>query len=275
VGGTVNETAYDTTTCNRGSDPNPSDNQEALANLPYSHESGAVSASVPGIRTETDQSFTFNQGTRAYAQPGVNNALGPGAMTDAGLNIDGAYGVWIGNNLCTNCQQYFTRQAVGDVSNPHAPVSLGVQQQTFYAYVSPTAIAQYGLWLPGGSPGVAPGARTFGAEACGTATSGVTNGWDCNPADWYHNIDGSSSATRDVNDGLGPDGKGAIMSAYPGSPYNLRAVNCYDESVEIWETPVVGGPVPVAPGGKVGRDTQVAGAYPLDVQGTASGTHCQ
>jgi hypothetical protein len=263
IGGTVNETAYDTTTCNRATDPNPSDTQQQVANLPYSHESPRVSDEQPGVRTENDHQFTFNQGTRAYGVPGAGTALGPGAMTDAGTNDVFNYGVWQSDDTCVTCEGYFTRQSVGDVTSPNAPANFAVQEVTAYAFVSSTAISQYGLWLPKASgPGVAPSSSTYGAEACGSALSGVINGWDCNGADWFKNVDGSSSRLKDTNDG------NAAMGALPGDPYNMRVVSCYDEGVNVQ-----------TPAGPVGRDTQIPAPkpldHPLDAQYVLGGSRCQ
>ena len=65
------------------------------------------------------------------------------------------------------------------------------------------ALAKYNLLVPSGASHVG----LYGAEACGTSTSGVHNGWDCGAADW-----------------AGP--------IKVGQPFNLRDVDCYDQSLD-------------------------------------------
>ena len=84
----------------------------------------------------------------------------------------------------------------------------GAYWMSHWAYVGP-ASTDAGLRLPGGS-------GKYGAAQCGLNTSGLHNGWDCNAANWNLNSDGT------------PIDSGANRRAIPGSPYNLRDVDCYD-----------------------------------------------
>lgn len=95
---------------------------------------------------------------------------------------------------------------------------------TFYGYVSPVAIAKYGLSMPkGGAMGV------YGAEACGTKISGIYNGWDCDSKHWWVDANGNDIETKSTRLAASP---GIPVSARPGTPYNLRDVDCYDHSAQ-------------------------------------------
>lgn len=94
---------------------------------------------------------------------------------------------------------------------------------TYYAFVSATAIAKYGLTLPKGSAVAA-----YGSEACGTNIAGIHKGWDCNKNNWWK----SGTADEEPRSTTLASGQGAPIGARPGSPYNMRDVDCYDQSMD-------------------------------------------
>jgi hypothetical protein len=112
-----------------------------------------------------------------------------------------------------------------------------VEYVTFYAIVSASAVTQLNLQLPSAGTG------TYGAEACGATRAGVLNGWDCDPTHWWRDVNGHDVEPRAPE--LGPDPSSTLpcsedpayvtdgcmaFSARIGSPYNLRDVDCYDQS---------------------------------------------
>jgi len=84
---------------------------------------------------------------------------------------------------------------------------------TFYAHVSDSTVVAYGLTLPhGGTPG------SYGADRCGTATSGVRHGWDCDPSHWWR----APAASARPQNPYSHRPLGALVSA----PFELRDVDC-------------------------------------------------
>ncbi|MEA3199696.1 MAG: hypothetical protein QOE90_1124 [Thermoplasmata archaeon] len=82
---------------------------------------------------------------------------------------------------------------------------------TFYAYTGASGVST-------------PGAGTYGTEWCTNGIGGgapPTNGWDCDPADWYMDLT------------LDPPQKvaHADLLGTVGDAYNLRDVQCYDSTV--------------------------------------------
>lgn len=95
----------------------------------------------------------------------------------------------------------------------------GPSYYTFHAFVSSAAIAAYGLEMP-----VSVGA--YGAGACATgigAGAPVTNGWACDPEEWYSPGDGASEMPRAT-------WSGQEIGIRVGSAFNLRDVDCFDGS---------------------------------------------
>ena len=220
VGGTVNETANGLDDCDRSK--NDGERWEGqVSNLPYSQEQGTVSAQKSGEKIQTDQQFKFGQGVRGVSP---FSTLGPGANKDAGTNTADPFGTWGTNSLCTTCNQY----SRGTVSQSDPLGQFKVQHQTYYAFVSSKAVGDYGLTIPHAN-------ERYGAGPCGTSTTGIYNGWDCDKSHWYKNVDGSSSNQGDPNLGEAtpdnPSNGGVAMGARPGDLYNLRDVDCFDQSV--------------------------------------------
>jgi hypothetical protein len=261
VAGTLNATGSGFDRCNRNGLNNGYNSHwgDALAGAPYSNEGALVNqpakqgtlnmapivmdrtnttwASILGASTPSDLGSPFAgyldeqevfDGTSLAQQTGlpVPSVTTPGAGGD---------GLWftVPNLIDSRPREFYT---------------------TAYAYVSPAAVTTYGLSLPKGTS-----TGTYGAETCGSATSGVLNGWDCNAADWYKDANGHDVSDRSA--WLGPDPtlsplgntcariksgtgqtspsdgntgantRGCVSyAAGPGSPYDLRAIACYDQS---------------------------------------------
>ncbi|HET6403513.1 MAG TPA: hypothetical protein VFH78_02605 [Candidatus Thermoplasmatota archaeon] len=87
----------------------------------------------------------------------------------------------------------------------------GAAHWTFYASVGETTLAR-GLQFPGGS-------GVYASEACGSHTSGLRNGWRCDPDAWWRDIGG---------DTMPRDASGRAWGARPGDAYQLRDVDCED-----------------------------------------------
>lgn len=130
---------------------------------------------------------------------------------------------------------------IGEDRNPYTnrevlksgSVFAPVQYVTSYVSLSSTAISAYGLVLPhGATTGI------YGAENCGTAMSGVVNGWRCDPHTWWPGACqlGYDCCNTDPNGGYACkvliEGVPSDGSVDVGHPYNLRDVDCYDTSVD-------------------------------------------
>ena len=172
-------------------------------------------------KTEAHWNFNFSVATRGSAPLGLVTPGKSGAPTDLGVHAlsrvctssSCIQSSWNTGSVLTKETPRTVRVSLGDVS---AGVLPSVEPDsgyvlTFYAYVgnSITASGPLGRLPGGGATGI------YADEACNGATSGVKNGWECDGTKWYVNPDGS----------LMPE---PIPYARPGSPYNLRDVDCYD-----------------------------------------------
>lgn len=172
-------------------------------------------------KIEADWNFGFQTATRGgvpFGTPlGLLSPLGisgssAGPANDAGVPLLSGYAgegpsQWFGGSTLTNKlpQTVTTRGTVaeGDLS---ADIDRGYWL-SFYATVG----GDYAL-TPGGT-------GTYGSTQCGVNEGGIHNGWNCDPAEWNLNPDGSD--IPDPNDAF----------AFPGKVYNLRDVDCYDGEV--------------------------------------------
>ncbi|MFA5861571.1 MAG: hypothetical protein WDA16_07740, partial [Candidatus Thermoplasmatota archaeon] len=196
-----------------------------MANTPYWLEYDV--AGTP-TKVQADDNLEPGEGTR----PAVPFAAVLGQSTPAPgdvAEIVAGDGIWGATTQWTNpfFLQRYTLQT-GPV--PH----------TFYGYVSSDAIRDYGLSVPKGAS-----IGTYGKEACGAIPgyNPVTN-WQCNRAAWYIDSNGKDFDSRNAR--LGPDptppaGAGCNVNdasgclrygSRAGDPYNLRDIDCYDESVQ-------------------------------------------
>lgn len=192
------------------------------ANAPYIEECPV--ASTPTKVQADDNLIPPGDSTRPAAQ--TSKVLGNGQPPLPADELTGADGVWSANTQWTNpfFLQRYTLQT-GPV--PH----------TFYGYTTP---GLYGMTTPKGATGV------YGQEACGTVTgyNPATN-WQCDRTKWYINSLGNDFDRRDSR--LGPDptpppGTACVsgvdttgcmrIGARVGDPYNVRDIDCYDQSTQ-------------------------------------------
>ena len=204
VSGQVKESYYHATwmQCDGGQAPVQRDASEA----PYALE--GEGANQVGARRQTDLVFQhFADPRPAPPFAGLHRAT----PDDLGLRHAAPNGLW---------------RASGDGALTRPPVVsrdqlnlAPVQHLTYYARVGTAAQSKYSLVLPGA-------AAAYGASAC---TSGIgagqpeKNGWACDPTAWWP--DGSAPRSAKLN--------GAEVGVRVGQPYNLRDVDCFDESTSL------------------------------------------
>jgi hypothetical protein len=168
----------------------------SLGDAPYALEGDAVD--VHGVRVRPDHSLQYQGGARPAAPLGA--LRGPATPGDLGVRAQDE-GFWVEDAVTGLSRDPF-------VSREQTATLASVTRVTTYAYVSP-AIGSLPLDLPRGR-GVA---GVYGAEACGSFSTGVHGGWQCNPLAWW------------------PDGE-PVYAARVGDAYDLRDVDCYDESAD-------------------------------------------
>ena len=88
---------------------------------------------------------------------------------------------------------------------------------TFYASVGFSAIAANDLALPNG--GIT---SAYGSGSCGSSTTGVHNGWDCDATHWWRAPAASARPENPYSH--------RILGARVGDTYNLRDVDCESDA---------------------------------------------
>ncbi|HET6403247.1 MAG TPA: hypothetical protein VFH78_01265 [Candidatus Thermoplasmatota archaeon] len=162
----------------------------------------------PNNKTEADWNFNhqFTTTPRGFqsALLGGSAALAgtAGAPADWGVGMGGTH--WGSDS--TWVSKTGPRSLRVDLASGGASIA-PAYWLSFYAYVSENTTSR-GFKTPGGE-------GVYGSWHCGSHTSGIHNGWNCDRAVWYINPDGTF-----------PSGKSLL--AHPGDPYNLRDVDCYD-----------------------------------------------
>ncbi|MFA5861462.1 MAG: hypothetical protein WDA16_07175 [Candidatus Thermoplasmatota archaeon] len=187
--GTVDEIQAESSNCQRG-------RPGSLGGAPYMTEGDVVDITDGRIRT--DHSFRPVETERP--SPPLSAVLGRSTPGDAGVRATGLDGFWVSGDVTGLSRNPF----VGHDDRAAPPTTM-----TYYAFVSPTAVLDYGLLLPKG----ASTTGVYGIEACGTSTIGVHNGWNCGRDAWW------------------PHDSRKVGDATVGDRYNMRDVDCYDESV--------------------------------------------
>jgi hypothetical protein len=256
--GTANATASGLDRCDRRTDTIGGGRGGAAANAPYVLEAPVTEASAKitssGVLAAPE---TYNRpftclgdlDTYPIVDAHVDHQCNVHSTTPAGpVSLNTNLGSPTGAGTPPGFGQHFTTMdgVWFDGSTWTSPGALGTSSHTYYAYVSPAAVSQYGLQLPKGTT-----TGSYGAEFCGTATTGDLNGWDCNAKDWWLDTGGKDASWRSPYLGAdpsltapctpgnttfdgedsGPGSRGCVeISPYPGSPYNLRDVDCYDYS---------------------------------------------
>ena len=158
----------------------------------------------PNNKTQADWNFQFAAGGRGGPGAGhVGGAGAAGAANDLGVGWGGHTG-WYGDSL------YLSKTGPNLVRASLSSVSFsGAYWLTFYASVG-TATNARGFEKTVGT-------GEYGSWHCGDETSGIHNGWNCDPSTWYLNLDGTSVTPP-------------YPYAFPGQPYQFRDVDCYDGS---------------------------------------------
>lgn len=216
---------------------------DTLAHLPYAAEGDAIN--------QPAKTSTYN--LHPIEQTRTNNslaALGPATPPNLG---NAALG-YLSLQFCQENSQLSKQTGLplpsacspgvgGDglwFATPNVIGPLITGYMTAYAFVSPAAIAAYGLTMPKGSA-----TGVYGQDSCAGATAGIRNGWDCDGTHWYLDAKGNDISPRAAYLGKDPSttvpcaatgtttGGGCIsFGALPGSAYNLLSFTCYDQSIE-------------------------------------------
>lgn len=183
-----------------------------IANTPYSPDKAGV-WDASGAKIMSDFPMAYNEGKRPTT---TGSLLGARDSLDQGVRMQSSDGQWISSTRISEDKNPYTARAnLLTLQNPIAPV----QYVTAYAFVSPLAVSTYGLIVNPSANKVG----IYGFEKCGGATFGIVNGWDCDSTHWV--CSGAYDCTGPANGGT------VDMSVNVGQQYNLRDVDCYDNSV--------------------------------------------
>jgi hypothetical protein len=188
-------------------------NSYVVANLPYSTETGGV-IQVVGPKIAADFLLQYGEGFRPAATSAV---FGPSGGKTGGVEQAGdADGIWLATaTISENSNPYVNRADIR--GEPVSPV----EYVTTYAYVTRTDVTL----SPTGTVG------TYGALNCGSFTTGVHGGWDCDATRWYPGVNCANPTTSPAADCVSYDGGTHDITVRPGQPFNLMDVDCYDNSV--------------------------------------------
>lgn len=189
--------------------------------LPYPQADGySEPITAADGRREVDHPFEFSPGNRNLNSQVRCKASGAGAgydrhpvlgycpPHDAGLNAERDDGP-IGPAWRTNAGIVTPTMVVRDTIESGAVEPAGGQWMSFYATVGTAALAMGNV--PGGGA-----AGVYGAEACGGSTTGVVNGWHCDPQDWVDRCNDPELPTL------------SAQCYRVGFAYHLRDVDCWD-----------------------------------------------
>src|SRR5439155_16375955 len=162
----------------------------SAASAPYATEADVANGGP--IRSQPDENFRYvpsvRQSTIAATRVPIGDAywdpvgilagqiIGRATDEDLGLGTTRGDGFWEGSS-----SQDLTQSPIIERRDLVAFQLNGfpTKYASYYAYVSATAISAFGLTLPTTSTG------TYGAEACGSFTSGVHDSWQCDASQWY------------------------------------------------------------------------------------------
>lgn len=202
----------------------------ALTN-PAILESPAAFDPAAGKRS-SDLMFTFSPGSMIRLDPtlyGAATGYSPGTFEQLGLDDETAYGparallgdapqnlglatVELGYGWKTTHDQFRPRNGPpAYYGSVRSDLVVTATWATFYAHVGAATVAAASL------PGAVAG--SYGAEACGTATSGRLGGWDCDGAHWWEPAWGSVPPVT------------GVPLPRPGMSYQLRDIDCYDGAI--------------------------------------------
>lgn len=214
-GGTLNE-SYKGRDCDR-SERSAQGNVLVPGEVPYALEADS-SFGAPKVRPDATLRPVFATrpspplatflGHSAPPGPGLDDELG-----DFGAHVVADDGAWSEPSIVRRFEVPLVNSRIDAQASWY---------NTYYAYVSPTAIAKYGLTMPKTISGAA-----YGTDACGANIAGIFNGWDCWKDNWWKSGSEDTEPTSTILSAAGTK-----ISARPGSPYNLRDVDCYDQSMD-------------------------------------------
>lgn len=155
-------------------------------------------------KSNSDWQFLFDDGNAPDDVTSSDALLGPGTPSNFGVGalqlLQGP--VWQSENIYVTAPQSINRNTLA---------IQGGLYLTFYAKVDSDLLVAF---QARGSP------KTYGDEACGTATSGIKGGWNCDPNEWW------------------PDAEPSKWLVYVGTEYQFIDVDCTDGTVVRGQPPV-------------------------------------
>jgi len=161
----------------------------------------------PNNKTEADWNFGFVTGTRGTAPFSAMGPLGlsgpAGAPSDGGVGFNGG-SFWLSDSIWVSKTGPRSLRVDLDAGGVQIAPAYWL---SFYVKLGENTTNR-AFSLPGGE-------GKYGSWHCGSNTSGIHNGWNCDPAVWYINPDGTF-----------PNNKANL--AHVGWDYHLRDVDCYD-----------------------------------------------
>ncbi|HET6403243.1 MAG TPA: hypothetical protein VFH78_01245 [Candidatus Thermoplasmatota archaeon] len=177
-------------------------------------------------KTESDWNLQFTDYARGrVAGSGVSPPTGPVPGGSGG--VDPYLGVHpvrhAGSSVRYNMTSMWESNSIGSKTGPGivrynlAEGTTGLASArlyTFYAYVG-EATTTRGFELPSKT------VSKYGSAQCGSHTSGVRNGWECDASKWYVNINTNTPMSL------------SFPHARPGQDYQLRDVDCYDGNNDL------------------------------------------
>ncbi|HET6403327.1 MAG TPA: hypothetical protein VFH78_01665 [Candidatus Thermoplasmatota archaeon] len=158
----------------------------------------------PKNKTQANWNFELDVAARGGTPFLVVGAGTAGIPQDGGLGIGGTR--WVSDSTYTKTGPRTVRV---DLDNGGAQADRAYWL-TFYARVGSATLGR------GFDFAATP--ATYGSWHCGSSTSGIHNGWNCDPAVWYINPDGSFHPQKS-------------RLAHPGWTYHARDVDCYDGGI--------------------------------------------
>jgi hypothetical protein len=170
----------------------------------YSNEDAAVT------NQDTNPPFKIRNDPLYYNE--AQRLLTTGAQSqDGGTGQTSTQGIWTPFTSGTGDNAFV------DVFGPQVSK---VVYTTWYAMV-PNATSSLGLVMPPGNANA-----VYGAQACAGFSTGHHGGWECDSTkwDWGANAHGLTIHSVDASQAY-------LDTIRVGAPYNLRDVDCYDESI--------------------------------------------
>jgi hypothetical protein len=201
-------TADGATAFGRGGDCDPATTSLAHDNYPGT----LVESDQPDLAAKNapDHTLVFYDGYRGTGDPDGDRLFGSSFPSDLGVSYTrNVYGgpMWSEMQPTLTEPQLLDRSTLG----PQGP-----QYESFYARIDPALAAAAGLTLPNALP------AAYGAPACGSFTTGVHGGWQCDASLWWRDAGGNDVRPRWA--------EGAPLGQDVSAEYELLDVDCYDDS---------------------------------------------